>query len=70
LIHRAGINGWDAFPVVTDGQDQETIGAVARGRRFEGFAQRHGSESRLTVIFVGGFRGGSMDPSLRLCAWS
>jgi hypothetical protein len=30
----------------------------------------HGSESRLTVIFVAGFRGGKWDPSLRLCAWS
>jgi len=39
FIYRADINGSDALPVVTDGQNQETIDAVHRDCRFEGFVE-------------------------------
>ena len=39
LIYRADINGSDALPVVTDGKNQETIDAVHRDCRFEGFVE-------------------------------
>jgi hypothetical protein len=39
LIYRADINGSDALPVVTDGKNPETIDAVHRDCRFEGFVE-------------------------------
>ena len=39
LIYRADIKGSDALPVVTDGKNQETIDAVHRDCRFEGFVE-------------------------------
>ena len=39
LIFRADIDNSEILPIVTDGRDRETIGAVARGCRFEGFVE-------------------------------
>ncbi len=39
FIYRADINGSEALPVVTDGQNQETTDAVHRDCRFEGFVE-------------------------------
>jgi hypothetical protein len=39
LIHCADIDGADIPPIVTDGQNQETIDTVKRDCRFEGFVE-------------------------------
>ena len=39
LIYRADFNGSEVLPVVTDGKNQETIAAVQRDCRLEGFVE-------------------------------
>jgi hypothetical protein len=39
FIYRADIDGSEAVPVVTNGKSQETIDAVRRDCRFEGFVE-------------------------------
>jgi hypothetical protein len=39
-VYRADIDGSEAVPVVWDGQDKETIDAVAECCRYEGFISR------------------------------
>jgi hypothetical protein len=39
LIYRADFNGSEVLPVVTDGKNQETIVAVQRDCRLEGFVE-------------------------------
>ena len=41
LVYRADINGSDAIPVVTDGQDQEMIDAVLRDCEYVGAVRVH-----------------------------
>jgi hypothetical protein len=40
-VYRADIDGSEAVPVVHDGQDQETIEAVERSCRYDGFIRCH-----------------------------
>lgn len=43
-VYRADVNGSDAVTVVWDGQDQETIDAVVRDCRYEGFIETMAAE--------------------------
>ncbi|HEV8502954.1 MAG TPA: hypothetical protein VGR63_15370 [Casimicrobiaceae bacterium] len=40
-VYRADIDGSEAVPVVHNGQDRETIAAVERSCRYEGFVRCH-----------------------------
>jgi hypothetical protein len=39
IIYRADVDGSDCLPVVIDGKNQETVEAVERDCRFEGFVE-------------------------------
>lgn len=41
-VYRADVNGSKAIPVVTDGQDQETIEAVTRNCTYQGYIEVSG----------------------------
>jgi hypothetical protein len=44
-VYRADIDGSEAVPVIHDGQDQDTIEAVERSCRYEGFVRCKAQEA-------------------------